>query len=129
MEIQISPEVTLLLTPAAELILKTIVAVVFAVPGAVPFAEAVTAILKRVPFLRNVGAQVILLAVGVLTWVGFLVATQFGYADIFTNAIDTLTTLIAGAAGLTLTLKYAPQLYEGAKARGVPVFGYARTEG
>lgn len=127
--IDLSPEALMLVEFAALLVIKAVVAVVYAVPGAAPFVAAVTSIIKRVPFLGGVAAPTIAFAVAVIVWLASIAAAHFGYTEMFTNGLATLTTIIAGFAGLAVTTKRARVNYEQAKSLNVPLFGHARTEG
>lgn len=115
------------LNTAAEMLIKLITDATY-LPFAIGFVVAATALVKNLPVIRqNVSAGAIAIAFQVLVWAAWILAKKAGVEGVqFENAIDALTTILSGIAGLVAASYGAQVVYKKAAKREVPLIGAAK---
>lgn len=78
----------------------------------------VVQLLKAVPFLKDVNPRFINIGVSAVLVVGYLVATNFGYAEKYRATLDAIPQLGQIILGLLAAFGFSTAFYEGAKAYG-----------
>lgn len=109
---------------AADLLVKLIVDATY-LPFAIGFVVAATALVKNLPFVRDhFTGGVIAITFQVIIWVVWEVAKRAGvdFAQ-FQSALDALTTILSGIAGLVAASYGAHVVYTKAAACSVPLIG------
>lgn len=94
---------------------------------AAPLVMMLTSLIKPLPFLTSVPAPRISLVLNILIWVGYVVAKEYGGAAQFETVVSSVTSILAGFLGVSLTGAGASLLYNQAAKQDVPVFGHRRT--
>lgn len=96
-------------------------------PVAAAFVVVATSLAKRIPGLR-IGAAVWAFLFQVAIWVVWVLLRREGVTEeVFTNALDGVTTILAGLVGLIGGSFGAQWIYDKSVQRMVPVLGYSKT--
>lgn len=97
-------------------------------PFAAGMVVILTALAKRIPFMRRINGNLIALWFTVILWVLWLGATEIGYGGQFESLITGLTTLGSAALGITVTPIAAGRVYGAARANQVAIIGHSRSQ-
>lgn len=114
---------------AADLLIKTIAAIVLGAFGNAPITSVLVSVLKRIPVFENRTAPELTFGVATVLWVIAALAGAAGYSVQFNDLLEALTTIIPALSGLLVSLIGAPAVHELASRAQVPVLGYKRTPG
>lgn len=97
------------------------------VPAAALAVVLLTALLKRIPQLRNIHAGVIALTVQVVLWVAYMLAKRYGVEEpTIVSAFEALTTVLTTLSMIVLGSGATQLMYDWAKTRHVPLIGQER---
>lgn len=97
-------------------------------PFAAGMVVILTALAKRIPFMRPINGNLIALWFTVILWVLWLGATEIGYGGQFESLIAGLTTLGSAALGITVTPIAASRVYGAARSNEVAIIGHSRSQ-
>lgn len=114
---------------AADLLIKTLAAIVLGAFGNAPITSVLVSVLKRIPALEHLTAPMLTFGVATVLWVVAALAGAAGYSVQFNDLLEALTTIIPALSGLLVSLIGAPAVHELAARAQVPVLGYKRTPG
>lgn len=114
---------------AADLLIKTVSAIVLGAFGNAPITSVLVSVLKRIPGLESRTAPELTFGVATFLWVIAAVAGAAGYGIQLNSLLESLTTIIPAVLGLMTSLAGAPVYHEVAAKANVPVLGYKRTPG
>jgi len=94
------------------------------VPFLMPLVVLLVGLIKRIPLdvVQSIPANGIHLAVQVLLWIGYAVATHYGKGLAFENWVQALTPLLQ----LVVSYLGGAWLYNQAKQANMPLWGYQR---
>lgn len=97
--------------------------ILWAAPLVVLLANAA----KLLPFLRNIDAPVIALALQVAVWAIYAIVDRQGYGAQFQQWTEAATTVLQVLLPLLLSALGTKGVYELSRRYAVPLFGHART--
>lgn len=93
------------------------------VVGLGTFSMALTALLKRVPQLKDIPATTISTLVVLGVFAIALASDEFGYIEQFTNAFEAITAIVVALSG---ALVGSAGAYQVAKRTNTPILGTSR---
>ena len=94
---------------------------------AAPLVALLANAAKLLPFLNNISAPVIALALQVGVWAVYAVADRSGYGLNFQQWTEAATTILQVLLPLVLSALGSKGVYEVSRRCAVPLFGHART--
>jgi positive regulator of sigma E activity len=94
---------------------------------AIPLITLLVGLIKRLPFLTNVQANVIHLVIQIAFWAGYAILNHFDKGAQLQQWTEAATVIIQALLPLILSFLGGKFLYEKAKKAEAPLWGYSRS--